>query len=348
MDGIGLAGFVPFNSLSDEALAQAAAVVREIRLATGQHLFHRGDADVFRYYLIEGRVALDAGDGSPPLLVQAGSEAGRHSLARLKPRRYSAVALVYCRVLAFDEAELDTMIAQDQSTAYEVQEFEGNDPSWMFDLLRNPAFARVPSANLHALFKRFRPLSVSAGQEIIHQGDARGEHYYLIREGQAMVSRHDDAGQAVELARLGPGDGFGEESLIAQAARSASVRMQSDGLLMCLASDDFDILLKTPLLHRVSAAEAAALLKGGNADLIDVRLAGEFMQGHFKGSINIPLCRLRLKESSLEKQRVHILVCETERRSSVAAFLLEQRGHDTRILMGGYDALKQARDKPVA
>ena len=73
MDGIGLAGFVPFNSLSDEALAQAAAVVREIRLATGQHLFHRGDADVFRYYLIEGRVALDAGDGSPPLLVQAGS-----------------------------------------------------------------------------------------------------------------------------------------------------------------------------------------------------------------------------------------------------------------------------------
>ena len=348
MDGIGLAGFVPFNGLSAEALAQAAAVVREIRLGNGQHLFHRGDADALRYYLIEGRVALDAGDGSPPLLVQAGSEAGRHCLARLKPRRYSAVALVYCRVLAFDETELDAMIAQDQSTSYEVQEFEGNDPYWMFDLLRNPAFTRVPSANLHALFMCFRPLSVSAGQEIIHQGDARGEYYYLIREGRALVSRHEAAGQSVELARLGPGDGFGEEALIAQAARSASVRMQSDGLLMCLASDDFDTLLKAPLLHRVSAAEAAALLKGGNADLIDVRLADEFLRGHLKGSVNIPLCRLRLKAASLEKQRVHILVCETGRRSSVAAFLLEQRGLDARVLAGGYDALKQARDKPVA
>lgn len=348
MNGTLLANLVPLDSLSTEALAQAAEQVWEIRLEIGQTLFQRGDRDPQRYYLLEGNIALDAGDGSKPLLVQAGSEAGRHPLARLKPRRYSAVARTPCRIAAFNEAMLDELILRDQSTVYEVEEFEGNDPYWMFDLLRNPAFARVPPANLHALFNRFQPMQVTAGQLVIRQGDPVGDYYYLIREGQAQVSRRNDAGLEVVLNKLGPGDGFGEEALIAHAARGAGVAMLSDGLIMCLSADDFDTLLKEPLVHTVSAAEAAALLHGGNADLIDVRGDDEFKHVSLKGSLNIPLPMLRLKAGALEKHRVHILVSETERRSSIAAFLLAQRGLDVRVLAGGLSALKQSGDKNAA
>jgi CRP-like cAMP-binding protein len=340
MKGAYLVSLVPLDSLSAEALAQAAEQVWEIRLATGQTLFQRGDRDPQRYYLLEGKIALDAGDGAPPLVIQAGSEAGRHPLARLKPRRYSALAHTPCRIAAFNEAVLDELIARDHTIAYEVEEYEGNDPHWMFDLLRNPAFARLPAANLHALFNRFCPIPVTAGQAVIRQGDPVGDYYYLIREGQAQVSLHNAAGIEVVLARLGPGDGFGEEALIAHAARSATVTMLSDGLVMCLSADDFDTLLKEPLVRLVSATEAAALLHGGNADLIDVRLADEFKQGSIKGSFNIPLSMLRHKLGTLEKLRVHILVCENERRSSIGAFLLAQRGFDARVLAGGLSALK--------
>jgi CRP-like cAMP-binding protein len=341
MNGAYLASLVPLDSLSAEALAQAAEQAWEIRMEIGQTLFQRGDRDPQRYYLLEGKIALDAGDGSPPLLVQSGSEAGLHPLARLKPRRYSAVAHSPCRIAAFNEVVLDELIARDHTTAYEVEEFEGDDPHWMFDLLRNPAFARVPPANLHALFTRFHPLPVTAGQMVISQGAPVGDYYYLIREGQAQVSRRNEVGQEVVLAKLGPGDSFGEEALIAHAARNATVTMLSNGLVMCLAAADFDTLLKEPLVRHVSAAEAIALLHGGGADLIDVRLADEFKQGNIKGSFNIPLCMLRLKSGALEKQRVHILVSMTDLRSSIAAFLLAQRGLDARVLEGGLSALKQ-------
>jgi CRP-like cAMP-binding protein len=348
MDIASLTGFIPLNNLSEEALTQALGHAREVYLAVGQALFHRGDSDPNRYYLLEGRIALDTGDGSPPLLIQAGSEAGRHALARLKPRHYSGVGQTPCRVLAFDEAVLDGLIAQDQTTAYEVQEIETNDPYWMFDLLRNPAFARVPPANLHDLFERFHAIPVTAGQVVIRQGDAVGDFYYLIREGQAQVSRHNAAGQEVVLARLGPGEGFGEEALIAHTARNATVTMVSDGLVMGLSAQDFDALLKEPLVHQVSAEEASALLRGGLADLIDVRLDDEYKHHHIKGSVNIPLCMLRLKAGALDKRRVHILVCETELRSSIAAFILAQRDFDARVLVGGLRALKHRADPDSA
>lgn len=345
MDCSLLTDFVPLDSLSAEALALAAEQVWEIRLATGQALFQRGDRDPHRYYLLEGKIALDAGDGSPPMLIQAGSAAASHPLARLKPRRYSAVAHSLCRIAAFNEAVLDELIARDHTTAYEVEEFEGGDPDWMFDLLRNPAFARVPADKLHALFNRFQPMPVTAGQVVIRQDDPVGDHYYLIREGQAQVSRRNKAGQVVVLAKLGPGDGFGEEALIAHAACRATVTMLADGLVMGLSADDFDTLLKEPLVRHVTPTEAMSLLHGGNADLIDVRVADEFKQGSIKGSANIPLCMLRLKVGALDKQRLHILLSDTERRSSIAAFILAQRGLDARVLAGGLNALKQSNDK---
>ncbi len=347
MDVARLTAFVPFNSLSSEALVQAGALLRERRLDIGQTLFRRGDNDADRYYLLEGRMSLDSGDAQPALLIHAGSEAARHPLARLKPRRYTAIAQSGCHLAVFAEEALDSLLAQDQITAYEVQEFESNDPYWLFDLLRNPAFSRVPPANLHTLFKRFHPQPVKAGEVVIHQGAPVGDFYYLIREGRARVSRHNDAGQEVVLAHLGPGDSFGEEALISHAARNATVTMESEGLVMCLSAEDFDTLLKEPLVRHVDITEASALLQGGKADLIDVRLDDEFRQGNIKGSFNIPLCLLRLKAGTLSRERTHILVCETELRSSIAAFLLAQRGLDARVLTGGLDALRRHGGKTL-
>jgi hypothetical protein len=86
-------------------------------------------------------------------MIRAGSEAGRHPLARQNPRRYTAIAQGPCRLAAFDEVDLDELVAQDQTNAYEVDESNRVDPYWMLDLLRNPAFALVPPANLQARAK---------------------------------------------------------------------------------------------------------------------------------------------------------------------------------------------------
>lgn len=338
MQATRLSQCVPFNGLSEEALEMAARQAATRQLEAGQTLFSRGDHDAASYYLLDGEVSLDAGDDAPPLIIRADSETARHPLAHLKPRLYTCVARGPCTLVEFADDALDSLLARDQATSYEVTEFEGDDPRWLFDLLRNESFSRVPPANLHTLFGRFEPLSVVAGQEVIRQGEA-GDYYYLIREGRAQVTRATRSGKVVPLARLEPGQSFGEDALISGEPRNATVTMLSDGLLMRLAAHDFHVLLQEPLVRQVAPDEAAAMVRGRGAVLLDVRLEDEYKQGSLKGSLNLPLYLLRLRAKALDATRPYILYCQTGRRSSTAAFLLAQRGFDAHVLKGGLDAL---------
>jgi CRP-like cAMP-binding protein len=216
---------------------------------------------------------------------------------------------------------------------YQVTEFEGDDPQWMFELLANPAFAQVPPGQLQVLFERFHPLEVAAGQVMLRQGEP-GDYYYLIRQGRARVTRQGPTGLAVTLAELAPGQGFGEEALISGEARNATVTMLEPGLLMRLAADDFDKLLRLPLVHGLDAAAAKALLDHG-AQLLDVRTEEEFRQGSLPGAINVPVFLVRIKASQLDRRRPLLLFCNDGRRSATAAFLLAQMGFDPRILAKG-------------
>lgn len=333
--------FVPLNSLSEEAFKRAVGDSGQIRLHQGENLFKRGDDDDHTYYLLRGEMALKADDGSAPLVIRSGSDAARHPLARLKPRLYTGMARSECLIARFSDLALDGVVAQDQATSYEVTEYEGEDPSWMFELLRNPAFSHVPPANLHILFGRFEPIEVKSGQVIIRQGDA-GDYYYLIREGSAQVSRAVSPEKHINLARIDAGQGFGEEALISGDPRNATVTMITDGKLMRLAAADFRAQLQAPLVHEVNVAEAAALVRDKGAQLIDVRLEDEFKLGSLRGAINIPLYLLRIKANTLGKDRIYILYCQTGQRGGTAAFLMAQRGFDVRVLKGGLSALPQA------
>ncbi len=333
--------FVPLNSLSEEAFKRAVGDSSQIRLHQGEKLFQRGDDDDHTYYLLRGEMALKAEDGSAPLVIRSGSDAARHPLARLKPRLYTGMARSECLIARFSDLALDGVVAQDQATSYEVTEYEGEDPSWMFELLRNPAFSQVPPANLHILFGRFEPIEVKSGQVIIRQGDA-GDYYYLIREGSAQVSRAVSPDKHINLARIDAGQGFGEEALISGDPRNASVTMITDGKLMRLAAADFRAQLQAPLVQEVNVAEAAALVRDKGAQLIDVRLEDEFKLGSLRGAINIPLYLLRIRANTLGKERIYILYCQTGQRAGTAAFLMAQRGFDVRVLKGGLSALPQA------
>jgi CRP-like cAMP-binding protein len=338
-----LAHLIPLSELSGDALSQAANLAAGTSLEAGQVLFRKGAVDARTFYLLDGEVALDSEDGSQPLRVKAGSDTARHPVSRLKPRTYTCVARTPCKMVAFADDDLDHLVARDQATAYEVTEFEGDDPQWMFDLLSNPAFSQVPPGNLHILFSRFEAIPVSAGQEIVRQGEA-GDYYYLIRSGLARVTRTAAYNKEIPLAVLKPGQGFGEEALISGDPRNATVTMASDGELMRLPAADFDSLLREPLVHNVNLAQGAELIKQG-AQLIDVRLEAEFAEGSLKGSTNLPLYLLRLKANSLDRKKTYLLFCQSGRRSSAAAFLLSQRGFDARVLQGGLAGLKKPAQK---
>ena len=339
MDKDILKTLVPINSLTPENFKELADHAVIDRLPAASKLFTQGDHDNYSIFLLSGEVALTSANTELSLDVVAGSGDSRYALAQLKPRQYTGTAKTPVTIAKVDGGLLDRLLTWDQTTGYEVTEFDGSqDTEWMIRMLRSETFQKLPPANINALFARFEPVELKSGQVIVRQGDP-GDFYYIIKTGKVSVSRKaDKSGKVSMLGQLKEGDGFGEEALLSGTPRNATVAMVTDGVLMRLARKDFDELMREPLVKWVSLDQAKVLVRAG-AMLLDVRIEDEYRHGTIKGSVNLPLYLLRLKAASLDPQRHYITFCQTGSRGCAAAFLLSQRGFDVSVLRGGLGGL---------
>lgn len=307
-------------------------------LPAGKMLFKQGDRDRRTCYLLSGDVTL-VNDKGVQAKVSGGSEQARSPLANYQPRQFTAATATDCRVLRIDSDVLDIMLTWDQMSGIEVNEISPedrdsqNDMDWMTRILQSRAFLQVPPANIQSMFMRIQEFPVTAGQVVVKQGDD-GDYYYIIKSGKAKVTRSSKTGAELPLAKLAAGDAFGEEALISESKRNATVTMATNGMLMRLSKADFNALLKEPMLTALSYDEAMEKAKQGGVWL-DVRLESEHAQDAIPGSINLPLYMIRLKIDTLDPKKPYIVYCDTGRRSSAAAFLLTERGLRVYVLRGG-------------
>ncbi|MEW7981108.1 MAG: cyclic nucleotide-binding domain-containing protein [Candidatus Sedimenticola endophacoides] len=334
---------IPINTLYDTNLQQLAQSVRVEQRRRGELLFDIGDHDPDSIFLLSGEI-VETNAEEHQSRIRAGSEAARYALANLRPRQFRAEVTSGEATIARVNAQLlEKLLACDQVTpdvgsGMEVAEFDGStigDGDWMLAMLQTSAFLRLPAGNIQRLFEHMEPMEVKNGQVIVRIHEP-GDYFYMIKEGSCKVSRPTGGGEAL-LATLGRCDSFGEEALISDTTRNATVTMTSDGTLMRVSKQDFLELLEEPLLHWVKAEEAARLVRGG-ALLIDVRLESEFKQTRMKGALNIPLYMLRLKAPVLERGRAYVLYCDTGQRSAAAAFILNEQGYQVSVLSGGLQA----------
>lgn len=307
----------------------------------GQYLFRERDNDALSIFLIQGRVQLE-GHGNK-IAVNAGTEAARYALASLKPRRFTGRAVKDVNIVHVESTLLEKLVAWDQlskgaAEGLQVEELncEG-DPEWFLHMLGNKIFMRIPTANVEALVCRFEPVPTKIGDIIIKQGEV-GKHYFIIHRGTCEVLRRSDAdNEPVKIAERREGEGVGEEALISDKPRDATVRMLSDGLVMKLAKTDFDSLLKEPLLNWIDEKEVIARLRDG-AVLIDVRMEEEFKHGTLMGAINVPLYLFRLKADGFDRKKHYIVFCDTGERSATTAFLLGIRNLESSVIRGGMNS----------
>jgi CRP-like cAMP-binding protein len=334
-----LRSFSPLDGLKRENLHALSRKTRLQQLDAGRVLFKEGESDKRTIYLVGGEIELRAGERSVSML-RAGTQDARNAVAPGQPRRFTARALSDISFVAIDSELLDVMITWDQTGSYEVSEIAGGSGAdagsddWMTVLLQTKAFHRIPPANLQALFMRMQHVACRAGEVVIKQGDD-GDYFYVITKGSAIVTRETPMNRdGLKLAELGVGESFGEEALISDSKRNATITMQTDGALVRLAKSDFTELLNEPLLHWVDLAHARELV-GRGAKWLDVRLPSEFETYHLDEALNVPLYFIRLKVKTLDPKTPYVTVCDTGRRSSAAAFLLSERGFDAYCLQGG-------------
>jgi len=326
----------PLSSLKKDNLQ---ALVKKVSVKTaspGEQIFSQGDSAKRTIYVLSGNVDLRE-DGETRKSVIGGSDEAKNPLAPLLPRQFTAVATTSVEYITIDSDLLDVMLTWDQTGTYEVSELQGHNESaddWMTTLLQTKAFHKIPPANIQAIFMRLQQVNHKAGDVIIKQGD-EGDYFYIITRGRCIVTRETPLNkEGIRLAELSVGDTFGEEALISEAKRNATVYMETDGSLMRLGKEDFHTLLNEPMLEWVDREHAEEIVAAGG-QWLDVRLPSEFEAYHNEGAINIPLYFIRLKLKTLDPAVRYVVCCDTGRRSSAGAFILNERGFQTVVLKGG-------------
>lgn len=331
---------MPINALAPPHFNEIADKISIEDLPAGRVIFKEGERDNRTVYLLAGEVALFVGTTVVSNL-SSDTDLARHPLAPQQPRQHTAKAKTPVTIARIDTGLLDVLLTWDQSTGYEVTELEAADEDWLSRMLQSQTFQKLPPANIQKLLMSMEEYPAAAGSMVIKQGDP-GDYYYIIKQGRCAVTRKAaPTAQDVKLAELSVGDSFGEDALISDSKRNATITMLTDGRLMRLAKKDFVALLREPLLAEVSFAQAQTLVRDG-ASWLDVRLPGEFQGTRIAGAINVPLAALRSRMDELDNDQGYIVYCDNGGRSSTAAFLLSQHGYEVRVLQGGTQALGSA------
>jgi small-conductance mechanosensitive channel/CRP-like cAMP-binding protein len=91
---------------------------------------------------------------------------------------------------------------------------------------------------LKKLVKRLSVMSYAAGEVPVRQGEP-GDSFYIIKSGRVDVVVEKSFGESAVVATLGPGNFFGEMSLLTGAARTASILVKEDAEFIVVDKESF-------------------------------------------------------------------------------------------------------------
>lgn len=324
---------IPFNQMSDADLDTVLSSASVIPTSKGKMIFKRAEEDNKVYWLITGAVDL-LDEKFDAKNRKAGDEVTKNAIDNNSPHRLTAVTTEDARVLVCDRSIMAVHMGGNAGGASDsAEEEEGID--WMSTLLSSPLFEFIPPANIQTLFSKFEEVKCEAGESVITQGE-KGDFFYVIQAGRAKVERTAGEKTAV-LAELRPGDNFGQDALVSDTPRNATVTMMTNGTLMRLSEPDFQSLLMNPVIETVTMEEAQEMISQGEPKtyIIDVRNPKEVEQDKIPGSLNVPLLLLRKNLSKLKEDAIYCVVCDGGNRSALGAYQLNEKGYNAYVLKKG-------------
>lgn len=109
-------------------------------------------------------------------------------------------------------------------------------------LQRNPIFQVIPPTHYDSLLPLVKEREIPAGTAILSQGGP-SQGLFLVVEGDCEVMQRDSTGQEQLLAERGPGECFGEMSLITGEPCMATVRTKTESKFLFVEPRDFRHLI---------------------------------------------------------------------------------------------------------
>jgi CRP-like cAMP-binding protein len=202
------------------ALYQLACDAPLRHFVADEVILREGERSYGIYIVYSGRVRVERDGAGILARLDEGQSFGEIAVIAETPRTASVVADGGCSVLVLERKALALAV---------------NRVGGMKKMLRHvyrdrvlsqlvppdSCFSALDTEQRHALFALFAPRTWKTGETVVEQGSP-GDGFYVILAGEAEVWR--DGSRRAHLARLGPGDFFGEISLIDDVPTTATVR----------------------------------------------------------------------------------------------------------------------------
>jgi CRP-like cAMP-binding protein len=193
---------------------------------------------------------------------------------------------------------------------------------WENVFIRSKLAANLSNSIIHRLMSRLTNVEVQAGQLIV-KSQSPGDYFYVIKQGQAIVKTDPKGPFKGEQFSLKAGNYFGDEALVAETTRNATVTMETDGVLGRLDHAAFNELIKqylvSPLSKEIQLTQQVKLL--------DVRFPVEYRLGHADGSTNMPISLLRRQLHEMKQSLLYVIAPANDRRAELATYLMRQAGY---------------------
>jgi len=328
--------FVPLNSLDQERRDELARHAKVVNVQAGRKVFSCIDTDKHLIYLIDGEVELRS--PSKKIIIESQTDDSALPLNAHAPNRCTATTETAAILVYIERNLLDVLLAWDTAAGYSVEdimESDADSDDWMSVILRSTLFHKIPPVNIQRLLASLEVINVKDADILFQEGD-KGQDFYFIQSGQVEVIRAKpgQGQQRQVIARLGPGDSFGEEALLTNQDRNATIRCVTNATLLRLSRADFDELLKTPVVQQISFMRAQSLYQNG-AIWLDVRQPEEQLEIKINNALTIPLGKLRASIPQLNQDATYIVICNNGQRSACAAYLLNAYGINAYVLENG-------------
>lgn len=343
-----LARCYPFHQLESEELLSLKTKIETRDFKRGQTLLRKGANLPEKWsYLVSGSAELRRSFFDRQTL-QAGNDPVLQALDYLLlGEGGQIVALEDCVIAQVSRDVLDRSLAANTSNDYSVTALHEVDLTtdylvsdtavsvdWMSRFLQSPLAQNLPASSIQQVLAKLEYRDTLKGEDIIRKGEV-GDAIYVLTRGVATICTDEHSACSGREIALIAGDYFGEESLVADTLRNATVTMDADGSVARLNREVFDQFIRP---HLVREADDALMERCLTAEtdktlaIIDVRFPIEYRHDALPTSTNIPIPLLRSRLALLDKTRMHLVTRHGGRRSELAVFLLRQAGIDAYLM----------------
>ena len=249
----------PFALLEEPERRRLAQKLKTRTVHRGDAVFRKGDPGDAFYIVASGRAQVVEADSAPHAIqlgtLGRGGHFGEGALVSNTARGATVLATRDLQLLTLAKTDFDEALAEHPDVRNVLKRYMEDLGIHNF-LKQFSVLGAVPATVLRDIVARLKPLSVKPGAVIVREGEP-GHEFYIVRRGILEVSRSGGAEEQI-VSYLGPGDFFGELSLLTGKNRAATVTAQSAAKLYVLPHEAFHASLEASPKLRSRLGRAVA------------------------------------------------------------------------------------------